>query len=616
MSWWSDLLGTSSATFGIGKAKSTLNASGLTVARTHALPDQAGTLSLSSDQSVSAEVAAGLAGAVREVYLDYSPASAPSGTIKFARITRNRYTSAFSNSGVGHTAGVLNWYRHEGAGNPVLAIANENKFENVTVGAVISKGWVNETQLASNSGTITELILNSARIVNNTGTLNTTYAFPLFVEANTGTMGTLFHGYFPDLTAITGITTKWAFRVLDPAALIYSAAPIFSNDIDYFSPAATGFTVALAARRTKVVMTPSTAFASGTVQFPPVAGVLDGQTLEVMISQDVTAITWNGNGATVFGAPSTIKSGQSLSFIYLGAISYWWCVKTGANATNVQIYTTVGSVTWTKPTGAKRVRAIVIAPGGGGGSGRKGAAVTVRCGGGGGGAGGMSTIEIDAGQLAATVNVTLGAAGTGGTSVTVASTSGNPGTAGGTSYFGPAANPWCIANPGTAGAGGTATTGTGGAAVANFFNFLTSNTTAGASASTTGLVGVAGTGVRLIAGSGASGGGISSADVASAGGIGGGVLPQVGATPIFAGGTAGAVGAVGGAGAASATSGDQVGAGGGGGGSSTTANAGAGGIGGADGGGGGGGGAALDAIGNSGAGGAGGAGVIVVVTYF
>lgn len=44
--FWSNLKGTTELLFSIGKGKSTLDASGLTAARTHALPDAGGTLAL------------------------------------------------------------------------------------------------------------------------------------------------------------------------------------------------------------------------------------------------------------------------------------------------------------------------------------------------------------------------------------------------------------------------------------------------------------------------------------------------------------------------------------------------------------------------------------------
>jgi hypothetical protein len=55
VSFWTDLLGTFSTTFRIGKGKAILDASGLTAARTFTLPDASGTLSLGGGSSLNAK---------------------------------------------------------------------------------------------------------------------------------------------------------------------------------------------------------------------------------------------------------------------------------------------------------------------------------------------------------------------------------------------------------------------------------------------------------------------------------------------------------------------------------------------------------------------------------
>lgn len=93
----------------------------------------------------------------------------------------------------------------------------------------------------------------------------------------------------------------------------------------------------------------------------------------------------------------------------------------------LQIYTS--SDTWTKPTGLKFIEVTVVAGGGGGGGAASttGSQASSSVGGGGGGA---SIKKIAAADLASTVAVTVGAAGTGG------SAGANNGTAGGNSSFG------------------------------------------------------------------------------------------------------------------------------------------------------------------------------------
>jgi hypothetical protein len=262
---------------------------------------------------------------------------------------------------------------------------------------------------------------------------------------------------------------------------------------------------------------------------------------------------------------------------------------------DVQVYSTVGSFTWTKPVWAKAnsvVEVMLQGGGGGGGSGRRGAASTVRCGGGGGAAGGYSKFSVRGQNLGATEPVIVGSGGTGGPAQLTNATNGNNGTAGASSTF--ATNYRAVG--GNGGAGGSTSAGAGGTAtITNSGPHHTQNAV-GANASTTGAVGVA-SGVTVGHPSGgSSGGGVTSANAVSNGAAAGAaILAHM--TTTAAGGIAGTAG----------------GNGGGSGASSITAAAGSGGNGGA-GAGGGGGGASLDGF-NSGVGGNGGTGWAVIVTY-
>ena len=276
---------------------------------------------------------------------------------------------------------------------------------------------------------------------------------------------------------------------------------------------------------------------------------------------------------------------------------------TKANQQNTQIFTANG--TWTKPAGAKAVSITLISGGGGAGSGRKGASATIRCAGGPGASAGVSKMVFDANDLPATVTITVGTAGLGGLSQTTNSTNGNNGTNGGNTSFGA----YLKSIGGGGGVGGTATSGTGGA----FGSGLTFDGVSGTSASITGLAGsAANASTKYGSSSGAPGGGITSANVASLGGN-GNVVPTFSNQTGLA-SNAGAIGANGTNGATPISS--EYSHGGGGGGSSLTGNAGNGGNASGFGSGGGGGGASVDATGNSGAGGNGTPGLAIIKTYF
>lgn len=271
----------------------------------------------------------------------------------------------------------------------------------------------------------------------------------------------------------------------------------------------------------------------------------------------------------------------------------------------VDVYSTTGSSTWTKPSWAKAVIVILIGGGGGGGSGRKGASSTVRTGGAGGGGGAYSTTIFSAPDLTSTVTVTVGAGGGGGAAISADSTNGNAGTGGGASSFGT----YIYAMGGTGGGGGsTSSTGAGVGGVGT----VIASSAANNGATTGNAVNVTATSAAQ---SGAAGGPLTSANAVVGGGQGSNTTNTT--APRWKGTTLNTPTAstVTGTGASGTDHTQWLGGeSGDGGGASATGNAGNGGAGGKWGGGGGGGGAALNAVGNSGAGGDGAAGLCVVIS--
>jgi hypothetical protein len=275
--------------------------------------------------------------------------------------------------------------------------------------------------------------------------------------------------------------------------------------------------------------------------------------------------------------------------------------------TDVQIFSTAGTFTWTKPnpTLAKSVNIQLFAGGGGGGGGRKDTTLlTAKSGGGGGGGGGYLNITIPAAALGVSESVVIGAGGTSGSGSTTGS--GVAGGNGGNTTFNS-----LICLGGLGGGVGSTNAASGGNGILNSNN--------GASSSITGNGGIGSpTGVALptqFGGAGGGGGGcISAAGSVFAGGVGGrsNVLN-------FNGGASGANTGVSGTAGTNNTSASTglfaVGSGGGGGGAGLAVSGGAGGAGGFPAGGGGGGGATETGT-SSGAGGIGGDGLAIITTYF
>lgn len=137
------------------------------------------------------------------------------------------------------------------------------------------------------------------------------------------------------------------------------------------------------------------------------------------------------------------STNQTLAVV--GGLPAW--ITGAASTTDVQEFTTPGTSTWVKPSGAKLVHVLLIGGGGGGGSGgvirTDGLTTVTMTGGAGGGGAGRMEYWINASELGATESITVGAAGVGGAGGTSAPSSNatgtvstaNAGTTGGFSKF-------------------------------------------------------------------------------------------------------------------------------------------------------------------------------------
>lgn len=335
-------------------------------------------------------------------------------------------------------------------------------------------------------------------------------------------------------------------------------------------------------------------------------------------------------GTTADGAQQTLTPGTAGQTLKSGGSA---ALPVFGEAVDIQTFTADG--TWTKPVGARFVMVELISAGGGGGSGRRGAALTARAGGGGGGGGGFIVRFFPATAVGVTETVTVGAGGIGATGITVDSTNGIYGGAGGYTSFGSHAVVYGAA--GTQSGGGTVN-GYGGAAggyggLSTALLLVTGETAP--SGSGTGASGVRGEfgggsgaqsnvsavrsgGISIHAGGGGgAGGAITSGNALIAGGVGGEgavVFPTINTFNTASGGGAGGAAGFPGTDGQAGTDIKLGGCGGGGGGPSASANGCNGGNGGNYGGGGGGGSASLNGY-DSGAGGNGAPGYARITSW-
>jgi hypothetical protein len=281
--------------------------------------------------------------------------------------------------------------------------------------------------------------------------------------------------------------------------------------------------------------------------------------------------------------------------------------------TQIDVYDTPGTFTWTKPAWAKVLTIVVIGGGGGGGAGARYASGAALSGGGGGGGGGYAERTVSAAMFAATETVGVGPGGAGGPARTVDDGAGANGGLANYSYFG--ITPGGLIRSGSSsinlgGVGGSTMSAAGGTS-SNAGATGTSGVAGGACS--VGAAGAGGAGVWTQGGGGAgAGGGVSVAAVAFAGGNGSPSFPTSSGNVFAAGGAVG--GGAGGSGLSVVHPHYTAGGGGGGGGGANTSGPGGnGGHGGTYGAGGGGGGSCLNGF-ASGAGGNGAPGVVVVIS--
>ena len=91
-------------------------------------------------------------------------------------------------------------------------------------------------------------------------------------------------------------------------------------------PLTNGGTYTIANKKRYVILGAFGTIASFTVKFPPSPN--DGEVHTVMVTQAVTTFTLDGNGNTVFFAPTTLVAGQTFAYIFISGVG-WYPVSSG-----------------------------------------------------------------------------------------------------------------------------------------------------------------------------------------------------------------------------------------------------------------------------------------------
>ena len=131
----------------------------------------------------------------------------------------------------------------------------------------------------------------------------------------------------PFFSTNNGDTRKSSFSTLKT----YFQTGITANDdklTQYSSPSATGFSVQVnnASNSVWLVLTPTGAFAAGTLILPLLANCVDRQEILVNSTQAVTALAINGNGSTVTGAPTSLTANSFFRLRFDNVAKVWYRV--------------------------------------------------------------------------------------------------------------------------------------------------------------------------------------------------------------------------------------------------------------------------------------------------
>jgi hypothetical protein len=254
----------------------------------------------------------------------YNPSTPPNQAIRFDRISKFVYASNESNSGAGHSGAGLDWYSHTGGGDPNFCLVHESKMEILNNYANITSACLENAQLA-NQGTISLFQGYVSQIYNNIGLVSTAVMFAVDVASNGGTITTLYGFFYPDMSGISGITTKRSFQNNDANAPMVSAAPLVVSATQRASPTV-GQTITVTANKDRLIITPAGTLATLTIALPAASTLLDGQTFEIQTSQTLTAITWTCSGSAFIVAPPSMNAAKGALLRWDTTNLAWWAV--------------------------------------------------------------------------------------------------------------------------------------------------------------------------------------------------------------------------------------------------------------------------------------------------
>lgn len=225
----------------------------------------------------------------------------------------------------GHIVGAFNYaFNASGAGNTnALAVGSENSIGNNNGTITRANSSLNTINGNAAGKTITLWTGATSVPTNNAGTITSAQGFRAEVTSgNTGTISSWAGFYNEDVSAIPGITVRYAFVNNDAGAVFKSKAPFCDNSFVALSPT-NGGTTNIPAGVGLVVLNSGGNIAGCTLAFAAEATFTDGQKITFYSVFAITTPAYTSAGVTQLGFPSTIAAGAFFTVQYAAVGPYW-----------------------------------------------------------------------------------------------------------------------------------------------------------------------------------------------------------------------------------------------------------------------------------------------------
>lgn len=145
-------------------------------------------------------------------------------------------------------------------------------------------------------------------------------SLPTATSVNANDMVALF-------SSALGCDAKVTVQALANFLEAFLVSPSGSQTI-YAAPNGTGLTTTISpitnGANVYLLMTPVADYAAGTIVFPALATLKDGQTIDVSSTHAVTTLTLSGNGAQINGAATTIAANGFFGYRFDGVSQSWY----------------------------------------------------------------------------------------------------------------------------------------------------------------------------------------------------------------------------------------------------------------------------------------------------